>query len=80
MSADQLLKQQIIEKAWSDPVFKQQLLNNPKQAIQDAFGVQIPNEIELKAVEETQTEFYLVIPPNPADTLNSGDPADNAAW
>ncbi|MDF2719438.1 MAG: leader peptide family natural product precursor [Paenibacillus sp.] len=80
MSADQVLKQQIIEKAWEDPSFKQKLLSDPKTAIQDAFGVTIPDEIQLKALEETQTDFYLVIPPNPAETNNGSDSDSNAAW
>ncbi|MDF2715300.1 MAG: nitrile hydratase [Paenibacillus sp.] len=80
MSAEQLLKQQIIEKAWEDDSFKQKLLSDPKTAIQDAFGVTIPDEIQLKALEESPTEFYLVIPPNPSKTINGQDADSNAAW
>lgn len=80
MSAEELLKKQIIEKAWADPEFKQKLLSDPKSAIQDAFGVKIPDGIRLKAVEESENEFYLVIPPNPVDTFDDGDTSENAAW
>ncbi|MEF3301638.1 NHLP leader peptide family RiPP precursor [Paenibacillus sp. GYB003] len=80
MSAEELLKKQIIEKAWADPAFKQKLLDNPKEAIHDAFGVSIPDNIQVKAVEETPTEFYLVIPPNPSETLDGGDSSVDAAW
>ncbi|TMV50283.1 NHLP leader peptide family natural product precursor [Paenibacillus mesophilus] len=80
MSAEQLLKQQIIEKAWEDDAFKQKLLSDPKAAIKDAFGVTIPDEIQLKALEESPTEFYLVIPPNPSETIKGQDADTNAAW
>lgn len=80
MSAENTLKQQIIEKAWEDPSFKQQLLDDPKAAVRDAFGVTVPDEIELKVFEETPTEFYLVIPPNPADSDDDEDEDENAVW
>ncbi|GFN32988.1 NHLP leader peptide family RiPP precursor [Paenibacillus xylaniclasticus] len=64
-NAEQILKTQIIEKAWSDPVFKKQLLEDPKAAIHAAFGVEIPENIKLTVVEETANSFYLVIPPSP---------------
>ncbi|MBN2981338.1 MULTISPECIES: NHLP leader peptide family RiPP precursor [Cohnella] len=68
MSVD-ALKVQIVKKAWEDPVFKQQLLNDPKSALKQAFGIEVPQEIELKVVEETTTSYYLVIPPNPEDVV-----------
>ncbi|OXS57545.1 NHLP leader peptide family natural product precursor [Cohnella sp. CIP 111063] len=72
------LKVQIIKKAWEDPAFKSSLLSDPKEAIKAAFGVEIPAGIELKAVEETSSQYYLVIPPNPEDV--SVDPAPNIVW
>ncbi|PYI55899.1 NHLP leader peptide family RiPP precursor [Paenibacillus flagellatus] len=82
MSAEQQLKQQIIEKAWGDPVFKQKLLDDPKGAIREAFGIDIPDHIELKAVEEKPDQYVLVIPPNPAETLSDGseETDTDAAW
>ncbi|MFD0715707.1 NHLP leader peptide family RiPP precursor [Paenibacillus sp. GCM10027626] len=66
------LKVQIIKKAWEDPAFRADLLANPKQAIKDAFGVDIPADIELHAVEETPSKYYLVIPPKPEDLPGGG--------
>lgn len=70
LSAEQILRTQIIQKAWEDSSFKKKLLADPKSAIKDAFGVAIPDHIEMKAVEETTKKFYLVIPANPAEVLN----------
>ncbi|MFC5403359.1 NHLP leader peptide family RiPP precursor [Cohnella soli] len=68
------LKVQIIQKAWEDAAFKAALLSDPKSAILDAFGIAIPESIELKVVEETPTTYYLVLPPNPEDV--SSDPSN----
>ncbi|GAA3404632.1 NHLP leader peptide family RiPP precursor [Paenibacillus hodogayensis] len=79
MSTEETLKQQIIEKAWQDSTFKQQLLSDPKAAIEGAFGVKVPDGIKLNVVEESSTDFYLVLPQNPADALDGEDDV-NAAW
>lgn len=66
------LREQIIEKAWSDNAFKLQLLADPKSAIQKEFGIDIPAEINLKVLEETDDTFYLVLPKKPDDTDVTG--------
>ncbi len=71
VSNEQNLKDQIIEKAWTDAEFKSKLLADPKSAIKDAFGVDIPEDINLNVVEETADSYYLVIPQNPADVNNN---------
>ena len=73
MTTDMQLKDLIIEKAWSDPAFKEQLITDAKTAIQQAFNINIPAHIELVAVEETPSRFQLVIPMNPAHALKSDD-------
>jgi len=75
MSAEQELLKQIIEKAWKEPAFKEKLLADPKGAIQEAFNISVPDDIQVTAVEETPKSFYLVIPPAPEsgqlDDVNS---------
>ncbi|WP_127529518.1 NHLP leader peptide family RiPP precursor [Paenibacillus kobensis] len=70
LSSEQL-QAQIIEKAWGDPVFKQQLLDNPKEAILAVFGIEIPADIQLTVVEETESSLYLVIPPAPTSGISN---------
>ncbi|NOU69563.1 NHLP leader peptide family natural product precursor [Paenibacillus sp. LMG 31461] len=69
MSTNDSVKAQIIQKAWEDEAFKQQLLANPRAALKQAFNITLPEDIKVKAVEETSTEFVLVIPTNPAKIL-----------
>ncbi|RAV11732.1 NHLP leader peptide family RiPP precursor [Paenibacillus contaminans] len=79
MSAEDTLKAKIIQKAWEDAAFKAQLLADPKAAIQAAFGVAIPAAVELVAVEETMSKYYLVIPPNPSEVLDASA-SENGMW
>ncbi len=72
MSTNENLKQQIIQKAWEDPTFKENLLADPKSTIQKTFGIEIPKSLELIAVEENTNLYYLVIPPKPSEVIVEG--------
>ena len=58
------LKAQLIARAWQDPDFKRQLLANPKAAIEQELGIELPMDLEVTAVEETPARLYLVLPVN----------------
>jgi len=58
------LKEQIIKKAQVDQEFKKALIENPKGAI-GQLGVQLPEDVEVKVVEESAGVVYLVLPVNP---------------
>jgi len=79
LSSAQVLQAQIIEKAWSDPAFKQQLLADPQAAIKAAFGFEVPADIKLTVVEETDNSYYLVLPSAPKSVNGSGK-AQVAMW
>jgi hypothetical protein len=59
---------QLTAKAWKDPAFKRALLSDPKGVLQQEFGVQIPDDVTVKVVEETQQTVYFVLPAVPDDT------------
>ncbi|UNC93202.1 NHLP leader peptide family RiPP precursor [Candidatus Contubernalis alkaliaceticus] len=52
---------QIIAKAWSDAEFKAKLLAHPKETLKEE-GVEIPEGVQVNAVENTARQFHLVIP------------------
>ncbi|AWB43599.1 NHLP leader peptide family natural product precursor [Paenibacillus sp. CAA11] len=64
-----LLQSQVVQKAWQDPSFKTKLLSDPKAALQEFLGVELPDHIKVKAVEEQSDEFFIVLPPNPSKAL-----------
>jgi hypothetical protein len=63
-------KQQIVSKAKENPEFKQELLDDPKQAI-GQLGLKINADVKLKVVEETADVVYLVLPQK-LTALNGG--------
>jgi hypothetical protein len=61
---------QVIAKAWSDKAFKERLISNPRTVLEE-HGITIPKAMDVKAVENTDKVFYLVIPPVPAPPSNA---------
>jgi hypothetical protein len=55
---------QVIAKAWADDAFKQRLLNDPAAVLKEE-GVEIPEGVEVRVVENTDKIFYLLLPPRP---------------
>ena len=47
------VKRRIIQRSIEDDAFRQRLLENPKAAIEEGSGIQLPEGIEIRAVEET---------------------------
>ena len=57
-----------ISKAWKDENFKKDLMEKPHKALAQ-LGVNVPEKIEIKVVEESAKVLYLVLPVNPEDEL-----------
>ncbi len=71
-----------MQKAWSDAEFKQQLIENPREAFA-ALGVELPAHlagVNLKVVENTADTLHLVLPaPPPTEGELSDDELDGVA-
>ncbi len=65
---------QVIARAWSDPDFKAQLLNDPKTVLA-GHGIDLPVGLNLKIVENTADTIHIVLPatPSKAGELSDGD-------
>jgi hypothetical protein len=75
-SAREDARQQVIERANSDPAFRDQLLKDPREAIGDKIGIPLPATITIRVVEEQPGEVVLVLPAQPAapgQTLSDAD-------
>jgi len=55
-------REQIVERAVSDPAFRQQLLANPKRTLEQTLGVTLPPSLEVVVEEETASRVCLVLP------------------
>lgn len=51
----------VIVKAWSDPQFKDQLLKNPEKILREQ-GIEIPEGVKVTVCENTDQQFFLVLP------------------
>ena len=68
--------QTVIEKAWSDSNFKEQLINSPVEAIKSAVGVDVtsPDGKELVVLDQTDSKcIYINIPPKPTQNVELTD-------
>jgi hypothetical protein len=52
----------IIQRSIEDDAFRQQLLADPKAAVEQELGSQLPDEVRVVAVEESADTIYLVLP------------------
>ena len=57
---------QLIAKCWADEGFKRKLLADPAATLK-AEGVESPAGLSIKAVENTDKVFHLVIPAKPTE-------------
>jgi hypothetical protein len=60
-TAGEMKVEQLLERVQADTAFKQELLNDPK-AVLVKEGAKIPEEVEIKALEETANNRYIVLP------------------
>ena len=56
------LERRLIEKSLEDESFRQRLIENPKGAVEEEVGRQLPEEVRVVTVEETAETIYLVLP------------------
>jgi len=69
--AEQLLAQRkafetaVTLRAWNDAAFAEQLAQDPLAAINAAFGIELPAELDVQLHHESPTTLHLVLPPMP---------------
>jgi Nitrile hydratase, alpha chain len=56
------MERMLIERSLRDDAFRQSLLADPKAAVEEELGRRLPEEVQVRAVEETADTVYLVLP------------------
>jgi len=66
---------ELITRATKDDAFRQRLLDNPKLVLQEQLGsgATLPDDLDVKVVEEQAGTFYLVLPPRQVETGELSD-------
>ncbi|HUJ00305.1 MAG TPA: NHLP leader peptide family RiPP precursor [Usitatibacter sp.] len=64
----------VIKKAWKDPSFKAKLMSDPKSAVADAAGIELPATLKVRVHEDSAKVKNLILPVNPAtEDLSDSD-------
>ena len=62
----------IIAKCWADEAFKQKLIDSPVETLL-AEGIEVPEGLEIKVVENTDSLVYVVLPQPPLGELSDSE-------
>ncbi len=62
----------IVAKAWEDEAFKAVLLSDPMKVFKEN-GVEVPEGVEIRMVENNADTMHLILPPEPSDELKDED-------
>ncbi|MCY3880202.1 MAG: NHLP leader peptide family RiPP precursor [Rhodobacteraceae bacterium] len=60
-SADEM-RRRVTDKAIVDPDFRSMLVSNPRQAISEELGVDLPDDVEIKVHESSADTLHLALP------------------
>ena len=70
------MKRRLIERSLEDESFRRRLLEDPKGAVEQELGTPVPEEVQIRAVEETSDTIYLVLPPGTSPVGRGGEIPD----
>ena len=59
------MRMHLTEKAVEDSDFRRQLITDPKGTIHQEFGIDIPDNIEIKVHESDMSTVHMALPPTP---------------
>jgi hypothetical protein len=55
-------ERRLIQRSLEDDSFRQKLLDDPKGALEQELGTQLPEGVEVSVVQESAQSIYLVLP------------------
>ena len=56
------MERSIVQRSLEDDSFRQRLLGDPKATVEQELATQLPEDVEVSVVEESQQTIYLVLP------------------
>ena len=72
----QEMERRLIEKSVEDESFRQRLMEDPKGAVEQELGTQLPEGVRVVTVEESADTIYLVLPSTPMAGAEGGALSD----
>jgi Nitrile hydratase, alpha chain len=61
------LSDKIVEQAQSNPKYREELLKDPRALMAKQLGTQIPANVKITVLQETQETYYVVLPYMPKE-------------
>ena len=55
-------ERRLIQRSMEDEDFRQRLLDDPKETVEQELGRQLPEGVEVRVVQESSDTIYLVLP------------------
>ena len=62
----------LVAEVWSDDNLKQRLIDDPATVLRE-YGIEVPDDVEFRVVEDTDRVKHLVLPPCPSDDLSDDE-------
>jgi len=56
------IERKLIQRSMEDEDFRQRLLDDPKGTLEQELGTRLPDDVEVRVVEESADAIYLVLP------------------
>ena len=56
------IERKLIQRSMEDEDFRQRLLDDPKGTLEQELGTRLPDEVEVRVVQESADAIYLVLP------------------
>ena len=56
------MERRLVQRSLEDESFRQRLLSDPKAAVEEELGRRLPEDVQVRALEETTDTIYLVLP------------------
>src|SRR6476646_1999087 len=67
------LEARLITKAWKDPDFRKEVVNDPKGMLEKYLGQKLPGGIKIFVHEEDANTLHMSIPPAPSNVTELSD-------
>jgi hypothetical protein len=60
---------QVVANAWADPDYKARLKTDPSSVLREQ-GLEVPDDVEVRIVENTDDVVYFTLPSEPTEVLD----------
>jgi Nitrile hydratase, alpha chain len=69
----QKIESVLVQKCWKDPVFRKEVVSDPKGMLEKHLGQKLPEQVKIFIHEEDANTLHLSIPPAPSNLAELSD-------